>query len=221
MIPDYLDIPIFPLPNVTFFPKTVLPLHVFEPRYRALTAACLNGDRMMGVALLKEGWQSDYFGRPAIHRIFGAGKIVDCETAADGRYHIVLEGLYRVRLIEEHAHDPYRVGRVEVLRDDPIDHRRAEVSALMKELEEALEELASAAPGLRGPLRGLWSAHPHPGVKADLLAGALTVDAYERQSILDSACPVRRLRLVLVQARRLRAQAAGLTAAEELREEEG
>jgi Lon protease-like protein len=61
-IPEYLDVPIFPLPNVTFFTQTYLPLHVFEDRYRALVANAIKGDRLIGVALLREGWHRDYFG---------------------------------------------------------------------------------------------------------------------------------------------------------------
>ena len=70
MLPEYVDIPIFPLPNVTFFPQTVLPLHVFEPRYVEMVANCLRGDKLMGVALLREGWQKDYFGQPPIYKNF-------------------------------------------------------------------------------------------------------------------------------------------------------
>ena len=95
MLPEYIDIPIFPLPNVTFFPQTILPLHVFEPRYRTMTSNCLAGDRLMGVSLLKEGWQKDYFGRPPICTTFGIGKIIDSERREDGCYNIVLEGLFR------------------------------------------------------------------------------------------------------------------------------
>ncbi|MEK7222586.1 MAG: LON peptidase substrate-binding domain-containing protein, partial [Nitrospirota bacterium] len=56
-------IPLFPLPNVVFFPRTYLPLHVFEPRYCRMVRDAASSHRMIGMVLLKEGWESDYEGR--------------------------------------------------------------------------------------------------------------------------------------------------------------
>ncbi|MCE5230777.1 LON peptidase substrate-binding domain-containing protein [bacterium] len=221
MIPEYLDIPIFPLPNVTFFPQTYLPLHVFEPRYRAMTANCLKGDRMMGVALLKDGWQSDYFGRPPICKTFGVGKVIDHQRLSDGRYDIVLEGVYRVRLVQEFPSKPYRVGRVQVLQELPIDTRREQVSMLMKELRELTVELARLVPDSKDAISIAWAAHPHPLVAANQLAAALVIDAYDRQSILEQDDPIRRLKLLLVQLRTVVYQlSGGYVYKEEMVEEE-
>ena len=60
-------IPIFPLPNVVLFPNVFLPLHIFEPRYRAMVADALKGDRMIGMVLLRPGWEGDYEGRPPVY----------------------------------------------------------------------------------------------------------------------------------------------------------
>ena len=57
-------LPIFPLPGVVLFPGVFLPLHIFEPRYREMVADALSTDRMIGMALLRDGWQHDYEGRP-------------------------------------------------------------------------------------------------------------------------------------------------------------
>jgi uncharacterized protein len=220
MIPEYLDVPIFPLPNVTFFPQTMMPLHVFEPRYRVMTANCLAGDRLMGVALLKEGWQRDYFGRPPISRIFGVGKIVDHEELGNGCYNIMLDGLYRVRLIEEFHTDPYRTGRVQVLVDPPIDEARVLVSALIKELHMLTRRLAAGLPPLQEPIQNAWSAHPHPLVVVNLRATALVIDAYDRQSILEESDPLRRLRLMLIQVRSILQQLAADPLRQQVGEEE-
>ena len=98
-----LRIPIFPLPEVVFFPDTVLPLHVFEPRYRQMIADCLAGDRWLGVAMLRPGWEKDYQGRPPVHDVAGAGEILQAEVLADGRFNILLDGRARVRILEEEA----------------------------------------------------------------------------------------------------------------------
>ena len=58
MLPRH--IPIFPLPNVVLFPNVFLPLHIFEPRYRDMVTEALGGDRLIGMVLLKPGWQADY-----------------------------------------------------------------------------------------------------------------------------------------------------------------
>lgn len=67
-------LPLFPLPETVFFPHTLLPLHVFEPRYRAMVADCLAGEKRMVVVRLLPGWEQDYYGRPPIHTVAGAGE---------------------------------------------------------------------------------------------------------------------------------------------------
>jgi len=203
MLPEYIDIPIVPLPNVTFFPQTFLPLHVFEPRYRTMTSNCLAGDRLMGVSLLKEGWQKDYFGRPPICKTFGIGKIINSERQEDGCYNIVLEGVFRARTIEEFPTQPYRTARASVLQDAPIDGRRAQVGEMMKALRTLTAQLTRRLPQLKETVASAFAAHPHPLVVANQLASALVIDAYDRQSILEQDDPLRRLQLLLIQVRNL------------------
>ena len=64
-------IPIFPLPNVVLFPNVFLPLHIFEPRYREMVGDALAGDRMIGMTLLKPGWEHEYEGRPPVYATGG------------------------------------------------------------------------------------------------------------------------------------------------------
>jgi Lon protease-like protein len=199
MVPEYLDIPIFPLPNVTFFAQTYLPLHVFEPRYLKMTSNALAGDCLMGVALLKDGWQRDYFGHPSIHKTFGVGKIVDWEHRPHGHYNIMLEGIARVRLIQEYPTKPYRTAHVQVLQEAPIDRSHGEVSALLREMCEATDRLSELLPQFKQSIAAAWAAHPHPLVTGNLLTAALVVDPYDRQSILEQDEPLRRLGLVQVQ----------------------
>jgi Lon protease-like protein len=105
-------IPLFPLPGVVLLPGTLLPLHIFEPRYRAMVSDALAGDRTIGMAMLKPGWESAREPLP-VHAVGGAGEIVDSEKLPDGRYNIVLHGRFRYRILEEAPADPYRVARVE------------------------------------------------------------------------------------------------------------
>lgn len=112
-------LPLFPLPNVTLFPHGLLPLHVFEPRYRALTEAALQGERLIGMAVLRPGWEADYQGNPPVHEIVGLGRVVKDERLADGRFNLLLVGLARARVVEEIQSSPFRVARVEPLEERP------------------------------------------------------------------------------------------------------
>jgi len=94
--------PIFPLPEVVFIPNTMLPLHVFEERYRNLVRDSLAGDRILVVPTLAPGWQADRSDTPPVNEIAGIGKIVKVQELSDGRFNIILAGLCRVRLGQEH-----------------------------------------------------------------------------------------------------------------------
>jgi uncharacterized protein len=105
-------LPLFPLPNVVFFPHTRLPLHVFEPRYREMVKDAMEGDRRFGIVLLRPGWEADYFGAPAVHEWGTLGTIEQAVPLEDGRFNIVVRGDSRFRIIEEVSRVPYRAARV-------------------------------------------------------------------------------------------------------------
>jgi Lon protease-like protein len=114
-------LPLFPLPNIVFFPHTRLPLHVFEPRYRQMVSDALEDDQRFGIVLLRSGWEADYFGAPAVHPFGTLGTIEQAVPLEDGRYNIVVRGDVRFRIVEEVSRVPYRTARVvaepEVERD--------------------------------------------------------------------------------------------------------
>lgn len=114
-------IPLFPLPGVVLLPGTMLPLHIFEPRYRALVADSLAGDRTIGMAMLYPGWEAAAEGQqPRIYPVGGAGEIVESEELEDGRYNILLEARFRYRVVAESPANPYRVAEVEEIRSVPF-----------------------------------------------------------------------------------------------------
>src|ERR1700759_1596489 len=94
-------LPVFPLPNLVFFPQTRLPLHVFEPRYRQMVADAIESQNRIGIVLLRPGWEPDYFGAPAIHPCGTLGIIEQAVSLDDGRFNILLRGEVRFRLIDE------------------------------------------------------------------------------------------------------------------------
>lgn len=112
-------IPLFPLPGVVLMPGTLLPLHIFEPRYRKMVTDVLSGDRTIGMAMLKGGVESDAGGSP-IYAVGGAGEIIESEELEDGRYNILLEERFRYRIVEETSSAPYRVATVEPIAAAPF-----------------------------------------------------------------------------------------------------
>ena len=119
MLPS--EIPIFPLPNVVLFPSALLPLHIFEPRYRAMVADALEGERLIGMVMLRPGWEPHYEEAPDVYPIGCAGFITHAERLHDGRFNIMLRGLEKFRIIGERpARDGverYRVARVESIAE--------------------------------------------------------------------------------------------------------
>jgi Lon protease-like protein len=142
-------IPLFPLPNVVLFPNVFLPLHVFEQRYRDMVTDALDGDRLIGMVLLRPGWEGNYEGRPPVYPIGCAGLITHHERLPDGRYNIVLRGLEKFRILSESedaaegghvggTSSHYRVARVETLHEPLIEAERDQIRAARRRLEALL-----------------------------------------------------------------------------------
>jgi Lon protease-like protein len=120
-------VPLFPLPNVVLFPKTPVPLYIFEERYRTMVREVLAGSGELVIALLRAGTVSGYAGISAVHEIACLGKIETCEELEDGKYNIVVVGLHRVRILREVQHSPYRLVEVEKVEDAAYDERSADI----------------------------------------------------------------------------------------------
>lgn len=137
-------LPLFPLADVVLLPGTLLPLHIFEPRYRAMVSDALAGERTIGMTMLAAG-ADPADAAPPIHRVGTAGEIVESEALPDGRYNILLEARFRFRVIAEDPANPYRVARVEELPTapfpEPADEERQTASAvdLFREVARELE----------------------------------------------------------------------------------
>jgi Lon protease-like protein len=127
------EIALFPLSNVVLFPRVRAPLHVFEPRYRQMAEHALASDRLIGMATVHPDHVSAMRGDPLVYPIGCAGSITQAQRLPDGRFHIVLEGLWRFRILEEPprpAERLYRVARVERLSDSYEQGQRERVSEL-------------------------------------------------------------------------------------------
>ena len=127
-------IPLFPLPTTVFYPNTSLPLHIFEPRYRNMVEDTLNGKGEIGIILLKPGWESDYQGAPEIMTTGCVGKIERHSKLPEGKYNILLSGLYRFRILNEIKGKIYRQAQVELLKEINDKNLTSEPSPIKDQL---------------------------------------------------------------------------------------
>jgi len=171
-------IPIFPLQDVMLFPNLPRPLHIFEPRYRAMVADALKGDRIIGMVLLRPGYEADYEGRPPVYPIGCAGVITDVEQLPDGRYAILLRGLVKFRVISEDRSRAYRLARVEAMPEMPADKDGTALRKQRARLEILLA--ASSPPGSEPPPPELSDEDLVNG-----LAQYLPIDPIDRQDLLE------------------------------------
>jgi Lon protease-like protein len=173
-------IPIFPLPNVVLFPNIFLPLHIFEPRYRTMVADALAGDRIIGMALLKAGWESDYEGRPAVYPIGCSGLITHAEPLDDGCYNIVLRGLEKFRIVAEDAGGSYRQATIDpILESFPERDRRP-----LKDRRRALEAVLARRLLATGAESSVPSQMPDDDL-VNALSQYLDFAPIERQALLE------------------------------------
>jgi Lon protease-like protein len=213
-----LRLPIFPLPEVVFFPETVLPLHVFEPRYRQMMADCLARDRWLAVTRLRPGWEKDYQGRPPVHTVAGSGEVIQAEMLADGRYNILLDGRARIRINAEEPPEGrlYRVVRAERMNDRGPSPSDRTFSARLQELRVAHARLLVALGQTHPDIVGrLTVAGVAPGAIIDRIVSAVVPDADVRQKLLEAVDVSERLDLALGALGELLTMVAGREGEEE------
>jgi uncharacterized protein len=177
-------VPIFPLPDVTFFPHTLLPLHVFEARYRAMVMDALERDRRLAIVRLRPGYEAAYAGKPAVHAVAGVGEIISFERLATGRYNILVRGEARVRIESEVPSDTlYRIARARRLDDV---EGTADVSGALARIRASCATLLTALDRPADLLDTALAEGQPAGAIADRVAAAVLPDADLRQELLET-----------------------------------
>ncbi len=187
---------LFPLPGVVLFPHAVLPLHIFEPRYRQMTEDALASDRLITIVQIRPPgeWKSPDV--PALEEFGCLGRIFKHERLADGRFNFLLLGRKRVRLTREVSTGKlYRMSEVRVVEDilqddegdslDASDHAR-----LRSELIEVFRERFRG--GLDPDLDALFETELPLGVLTDIVAQAMGLPSSVKQGFLSEPRVVRR-----------------------------
>lgn len=194
IVPALADLPVFPLAGVVLFPRALLPLHIFEPRYQAMLKHCLETTRAMAIAMVPDPSELDARGQPRFARVAGIGVILEHQSLTDGRSNILLHGRARVELDEIPSDTPFRRARA-TLREDvmstvPGADRAALVAAATAFAGEMhkREDFSFALPQNAGP-----------GAIADLCAQHLVAEPSTRQALLEERDQATRVRKVIAE----------------------
>jgi Lon protease-like protein len=198
-LPTHL--PIFPLPNVVLFPGVLLPLHIFEPRYRQMTTDAVAGDGLIGLTLIRPG-NTPMQQRAPLFEVGCAGRITRLQELPDGRFNFVLEGVRRFRVLRELDTDRlYRVVAAEWLEEPDPEALSTEASEALERAAEHLRlktlELARASvPDQVENLRQ-QIARLDPIDLAAQLAFGLNCGVVEKQGMLETDGALERIELLI------------------------
>lgn len=199
---DFDELSIFPLPNVTLFPGALLPLHVFEPRYREMLRDALARRRVLAIARLKPGFEQDYEGRPPVFDVCGVGGVESWSEREDGRFDIALRGLARARIVSELPPlRAFRQVRAERIREPAVDP--ALVAAWQMKLGSLWERLSPHLPEQVRDLKSLTRGADDVSAYADRLAASMVADPEASQQLLSETDPGERLRLLIARVQEL------------------
>ena len=189
---------LFPLPNLVMYPHVMQPLHIFEGRYREMLEDSLATDRLIAMALLEPGWETDYESRPPVARYACLGKVVTHHRLKDGRYNLLLMGVGRIRIVEEmQPLRSFRQAKVELLRETFDNDSADYVDGLQRELLSAFEHHIPCGCQAPEQLREMFAQHLPLSMMTDLAAYALPFDIALKQQLLGEPRVDARARLLL------------------------
>ena len=180
---------------MVLFPKTVLALHVFEPRYRLMMDEVLKGSQSIVIALLKPGWEADYHGTPEVHTVGCTGKIVQHQELPDGRYNITVHGESKVQIESFERSHPFRVARVRRLHDDNSWGEGDGAAAQSKELLSLFRRFDEGQ-GAALDLAQIFGADMAPDAILNSISMHLNVEPVVKQQLLEITTTEQRYRAV-------------------------
>ena len=184
--------PVMALSGVTLFPNALLPLYIFEPRYRRMLASVLEGDRIFAVGMVRPDT-----GEESVFPVAGAGLVRACVEQPDGTSQLILQGIGRVRFDTFPQTEPYLVGRTEpvaTINDDPDGTQKAGA-----ELQEICLKLVSRGIELPEQFTRAVGEMNDPSALGDLVAQHLVREPLSAQEVLaETNLPARLRRLVAI-----------------------
>jgi Lon protease-like protein len=207
-------LPIFPLPGAVLLPHSVVPLHVFEPRYRKMTLDCDAGSKVLALGNIPD---EEAAGKkpPRVLPIIGVGQLARVEPLPDGRFNIMVRGAVRARILEElPTSEPYRLVRAQIIAADPGESDSPQARKGAEALRRLIFALCAARPGPEtAALAQLAAGATDPGDLADVVAGALLQAPRDRQLALEALHLEERLALATQAAASILAHSPSPTSA--------
>ena len=187
-------VPVMPLSGVLLFPNALLPLHIFEPRFRQMLAHALADGRMMCVAMVRperQSWQTsdDFF------EVSTVGLIRACVGRNDGTSDLILQGIRRVKFSEFEQEAPFPIARIKPLKTHTI--LTVETDALAAKVLEFYGRLKTAGRDLPEKVDRYLSEMSDPEMLADLVAATFISDPGRRQKLLEELDLNQRLRRLI------------------------
>ena len=143
-------VPVFPLPGLVLFPHAVLPLHIFELRYRTMVREALSGERLIAMTLLKPGWERDYHGSPEFFPLGCLARFEEVEWLPNDCYDLRIVGVSRVRIERVVREYPYRAARCEPIPQAPYTEDDPLIELEKRALFETFQRWMSSHTGEEG-----------------------------------------------------------------------
>jgi ATP-dependent Lon protease len=186
-----MEIPLFPLPNLVLFPHIVVPLHIFEERYKLMIKGCIESSAAFGLVLLRAG--SDTESEETIHQVGVTARIVEVESLDEGRMNILCEGESRFRIHRFTQQKPFWKGVVEFFEDE--EHHSAE--SLYDQVAALYRSMASLSATLSGSPESETALPGSPTDLSYMVSYVLDIDSEEKQKLLEMDSTAERLRMLL------------------------
>jgi ATP-dependent Lon protease len=186
-------LPLFPLEDVVLFPHSMIPLHIFETRYRKMVRDVLESNRLVAISLQLERESLEEGNVPRVAHIASVGELVLAQELPDGRFNLVIRGRARIGIDEElHSDEPYRLVTAHEIPDDPAA-QPAEIDEADITLRALVSGLAESIPDGGELLKHVAAAQDTPGALANVIAASLVADTKTRQRLLETTDVFQRL----------------------------
>lgn len=186
-----MEIALFPLPNLVLFPNIVVPLHIFEERYKMMINGCIDRDEVFGLVLLSHGAEEE--NGETIHRVGVTARIVEVERLDDGRMNILCEGESRFRIYRFTQQAPFWKGAVNILEED--DHHSTE--SLYEQVADLYRSVAELSAKLSGSVPAELILPESSSELSYMVSYVLDIESEEKQKLLEMNSTAERLRMLI------------------------
>jgi len=187
---SWSEIPLFPLPDYVLFPHTLVPFHVFEPRYVNMLDDCLSGNRLVVVVGMQPGWELTPEASADTYQVGGIGRIVSDRRLRNGRTNIFVHCIERVKIVRRYEGDAYTTVDVQPLLDRPAGSEEAALSQARDRLVSLGANLARELGPDGGALSKVLGSTGDPTVLTHRLAAMVVPEPVERQNLLELRSPL-------------------------------